>query len=193
MTNSATKRTMNLLADSCKKLLKEKDLNKITINELSAECGVNRQTFYYHFHDIYDLCSYMIERDFNDLFSNHAETYDWKEIMLKLAEYLQENRSMYMKLLNSVGYTYVSSFMYSHVYPYIKSFIDSFLRGKKVDHKYVDFLYGFYTASFRGCIMQWILDGPVDNNLSAEEIVDMIHVTVSSSLESVIDNYLIKA
>lgn len=37
------------LENSLKKLLTEKPLNRITISEITNDCGVNRMTFYYHF------------------------------------------------------------------------------------------------------------------------------------------------
>ena len=45
--------TKKLLADGLKELLGKKRLDKITVNELVTACGVNRQTFYYKFQDIY--------------------------------------------------------------------------------------------------------------------------------------------
>ena len=47
--------TKRALEASLKKLLLQKPLNKITINDITEDCGVNRMTFYYHFKDIYDL------------------------------------------------------------------------------------------------------------------------------------------
>ena len=47
--------TKKALASSLKKILSKKEFNKITINDITEDCGVNRQTFYYHFKDIYDL------------------------------------------------------------------------------------------------------------------------------------------
>ena len=47
--------TKKALGASLKKILLQKPLEKITITDLTNDCGVNRQTFYYHFHDIYDL------------------------------------------------------------------------------------------------------------------------------------------
>ena len=46
--------TKRALEASLKKLLLQKPLNKITINDITEDCGVNRMTFYYHFKDIYD-------------------------------------------------------------------------------------------------------------------------------------------
>ena len=41
--------TKRALEASLKKLLLRKPLNKITINDITEDCGVNRMTFYYHF------------------------------------------------------------------------------------------------------------------------------------------------
>ena len=47
--------TKRALEDSLKHLLLKKPVNKITINDITEDCGVNRATFYYHFQDIYAL------------------------------------------------------------------------------------------------------------------------------------------
>ena len=51
--------TKKALAETLKKLLSKNKLNKITIKEITEDCGVNRQTFYYHFKDIYDLLEWI--------------------------------------------------------------------------------------------------------------------------------------
>ena len=47
--------TKRALEQSLKNLLLKKPLTKITINDITEDCGINRMTFYYHFKDIYDL------------------------------------------------------------------------------------------------------------------------------------------
>ena len=47
--------TKKALMESLKKLMLQKPLNKITINDLTTDCGISRMAFYYHFRDIYDL------------------------------------------------------------------------------------------------------------------------------------------
>ena len=51
------------LANALKKLLQKKFLDDITVKELVEECEVNRQTFYYHFQDIYDLLRWFLEHE----------------------------------------------------------------------------------------------------------------------------------
>ena len=49
---NATKMALEV---SLKKLLLKKPLDKITIQDLTTDCGISRMAFYYHFRDIYDL------------------------------------------------------------------------------------------------------------------------------------------
>ena len=51
------------IAFAFKELLLEKSIDKITINDITEKCGINRQTFYYHFHDIYELIEWICETD----------------------------------------------------------------------------------------------------------------------------------
>ena len=49
------KTTKMAIAYALKELVEEKSLNKITIQDIADKCGINRQTFYYHFPNIIDL------------------------------------------------------------------------------------------------------------------------------------------
>lgn len=51
--------TKKALATSLKKLVSKKELSKITVVDITKDCGVNRQTFYYHFKDINDLMEWI--------------------------------------------------------------------------------------------------------------------------------------
>lgn len=54
--------TKRALEASLKNLLLQKPLSKITISDITEDCGINRMTFYYHFKDIYDLVSGRVRR-----------------------------------------------------------------------------------------------------------------------------------
>ena len=47
--------TRNAMAAAMKALMKEKKLSKISISDICGACGMNRNSFYYHFKDIYVL------------------------------------------------------------------------------------------------------------------------------------------
>lgn len=60
---SASHLTKNALAHSLKSLMEHTPLNKITVKHLVDHCCVNRQTFYYHFQDIYALLGWIYQTE----------------------------------------------------------------------------------------------------------------------------------
>lgn len=55
--------TKRALEQSLKNLLREKPLSKITVTDITEDCGISRMTFYYHFKDIYDLVEWACAED----------------------------------------------------------------------------------------------------------------------------------
>ena len=81
--------TKRALADSLKKLLTKRSLDKITVKDIVEDCGVNRQTFYYHFHDIYDLMEWTFQNKAEELLNGTADYNDWRTGVRSLIEYLK--------------------------------------------------------------------------------------------------------
>ena len=49
--------TKDALAAALRQMMTVKPIDKVTVKDIVEICGVNRQTFYYHFDDVDDLCS----------------------------------------------------------------------------------------------------------------------------------------
>ena len=82
--------TEKALAASLKKLLEKKTLNKITVRDITDDCGVNRQTFYYHFHDVYDLVEWIFTQEAQKYLSDGIDAKNWREVISDLMEGLLE-------------------------------------------------------------------------------------------------------
>ena len=64
-------KTRKNIRDAYLRLLKEKDFEELTVNEILAEAMVNRSTFYAHYRDKYDLRD-QVGDEFLEEFSAHA-------------------------------------------------------------------------------------------------------------------------
>ena len=51
--------TKHAIAAALKELCREKSFDKISIADITSTCGLNRQTFYYHFEDKYELLNWI--------------------------------------------------------------------------------------------------------------------------------------
>ena len=84
--------TKRALEQSLKNLLLKKPLTKITINDITEDCGINRMTFYYHFKDIYDLVEWSCLEDARKALEE-KKTYDtWQQGFLQIFEAVLENK-----------------------------------------------------------------------------------------------------
>jgi len=62
-----------LIADAFLKLSKEKNIDKITVKDIVDECGISRQSFYYHFQDILEVIEWSAEQAFQKLLEEQLE------------------------------------------------------------------------------------------------------------------------
>ena len=84
------------LEASLKELLKKKPFDKITIADLTEDCGISRMAFYYHFKDIYDLVEWACVEDGKKALRD-KKTYDtWQEGFAQIFEAVLENRPLLM-------------------------------------------------------------------------------------------------
>ena len=55
--------TRQIILHTLTELMNEKPLSKITVKDIVERCGVNRNTFYYHFRDIPDAVEAMVREE----------------------------------------------------------------------------------------------------------------------------------
>ena len=53
--------TRKAIMDSFMKLVDQRPISKITIKDIVEDCGVNRNSFYYHYQDIYSVLEWIVE------------------------------------------------------------------------------------------------------------------------------------
>ena len=87
-----SEKTKQQLANHLKKLMETKSLEKISVQEVTERAELNRQTFYYHFDDIYDLLKWTLEREAIELLYDRKEESLWKEGLRDFLLYLEKNR-----------------------------------------------------------------------------------------------------
>ena len=149
--------TKKALVVSLKKLLSKKELSKITIANITDECGVNRQTFYYHFKDIYDLLEWIYKNEVIDEIDNKDE--DWQQRFLYIFKYVLKNKEFVKNTYNSISREYLLRFIYMQTNKLLIDFIDKESEGMNIKKEDKKFMADFYKYGFVGILQEWIEDG----------------------------------
>ncbi len=71
-----------IIAEAAKKRVKEKNVKRLTVKDIVGDCGITRQTFYYHFRDIRALLQWIVERE-SEKFLEAAQDKESPEEKLK--------------------------------------------------------------------------------------------------------------
>lgn len=100
--------TKRKLALALKELLQEKPLKKITIQDIVERSHLTRQSFYYHFQDIYDVLELICQYELLDKITYREEVcaQQWLEEVILL---VQENKWFYRKILLEVDWQRLSA------------------------------------------------------------------------------------
>lgn len=168
--------TKRALADALKKNLMVKPLDKITISDLTNECGVNRQTFYYHFKDIYDLIEWMYMTKANKIFHDGHSIQSWKDSMLELFDLMKNDSNFVIRTYHSVTRESLENFLYQKTSVILKDAIDEVLGDRKIAIADRDFIADYYKYAFVGIVLDWVKKDMKEN---PEVIIDRIDKLVS--------------
>ncbi len=166
------KQTVQILADSLKDLMERIPLRKITVQDITENCSLNRHTFYYHFKDIYDLLDWIYTNEFLAVI-NSAGTKDWRTVMHLAIRYAEENKA----LVKNVGCSLPEDVLKKTMYPFMKYWVSLLFAG--CCHKYVEqcdknFLLGFFTDAFTDSAVRWIKGGMQEDGEYILKEADML-------------------
>ena len=97
------KSTKELLGESFLELIRQKPVNKITIANITGNCGMTPPTFYNHFHDKYDLMMWLYISDTKKIMGQIGrDGYQWRDTLLDGMRYFAEHQT---ELLNAFTHT----------------------------------------------------------------------------------------
>lgn len=171
------------LEASLKKLLRQKPLNKITINDITEDCGVNRMTFYYHFKDIYDLVDWIMVEDARQVMEGRKGIEDWDKAFLEVLLRIQDNRLLVLNVYRSVSREQVEQYLYKMVDPLLHEFVEQESQDIAIQDEDKQFVIDFFKYALVGIVLEWIRkDMKTDPVLLTQRLSRLLHGGIHRTL-----------
>lgn len=178
--------TKRALAESLKKLLLEKPLDRITVSDITEDCGVSRMTFYYHFKDVYDLIEWTWLQEAERALDGQ-KTYDtWQQGFLQIFQLVQENRAFVMNLCHSISREQVERYLYRLTYQLLIGVVEEKSAGMSVRDEDKKFIADFYKYAFVGLMLDWIRGGMKGE---PQVLIDRLSVLIRGDVEKALNHY----
>lgn len=178
--------TKYALEASLKKLLLKKPVDKITITDLTNDCGISRMAFYYHFKDIYDLVEWACLEDASRALQGKKTCDTWQEGLLQVFEAVLENKVFIINVYHALSREQIENFLFRLTHDLIMGVVEEKSQGIEISEEEKNFIADFYKYSFVGTMLDWISHGMKEEY---QEIADRICTTMNGNIGNSIRNF----
>lgn len=176
--------TKRALEESLKRLLLTKPLNKITIADITSDCGISRMTFYYHFQDIYDLVEWACEEDAARAIAGNKTADTWQTGLLDTFLALRENKPFIASIYHDMSREQVERFLVPVVSDLVKSVVDEHAARRHVREQDRDFIARFFAHALIGTVLDWIARDMRDD---PQQLVQRVATIADGAIETALD------
>lgn len=142
----------NRLGASLKKFMATEPLDSISVIKITKDCKVNRQTFYYHFRNLYDLLTWVFLNEEIELPANK----ELEEGILIVLRYVKHNESLITNTLRSAAKDLVREFLFNYLYNVSLAYIAKKDKDMKLTSNERKLLARVYGAGISSSIIAWI-------------------------------------
>ncbi len=151
------KQTQKFIMNTFMQLLENESLDKITVRDIVEECEINRNTFYYHYSDIYDLL--------DDVFRVEAEKFleqdvdentTFGEEYARAAQFVLKYKKAILHIYDSKKRDVLVNYLDTLAFSFISRFVKKESEGYKLTEEDIDYITGFYTHAIVGNTIEWI-------------------------------------
>lgn len=162
------------IAETFKQLTKEKAIKKITIQDMVTKCDLNRQTFYYHFQDIYDLIRWITERISISSLEQLIEEKGWETTFLESFLLIEQERDVYINLYKFLGGQKIMLYYKDGISEILVKKILSQTKNMKITSAEIKDIADFYAPGVVNIAMKWIQSGLEENPKSLAERLSLL-------------------
>jgi probable dihydroxyacetone kinase regulator len=140
-------------------LLNERPFDKITVTDIVERCGINRNTFYYYFHDIYALIDELFRNETQAIVTENY-TYDsWMDGFACATKFALENKSAIYHLYNSLCRERLERYLNDVIRSITAAFVASQATGLHVQESDQRIITDFHTGALTSLILEWLRNG----------------------------------
>lgn len=147
--------TKDAIKHSFMKLLNEKQLNKITVKDIVEDCGINRNSFYYHYNDIPSLLEEILNEQADMLVSvsGPSTIYD---CILSAIDFATQNKKAMLHIFNSPNREMIYSYINRVSQRAVSEYIDKYAVDYNISEHDKQAIIMYYKSLLIGFLVDWL-------------------------------------
>ncbi len=151
-------------------LITTKNIDKVTVKDVVEQCGITRQTFYYHFQDLLDVIEWGLRRGAENALENGLSANSLEDAIYTFLSLAEQNRVFGKRILNSQKKNQICDMMLQAVHKWL--FV--MFKEKNINPNFtvdeLDFALHFYAYAIAGSTYDVILNEAADLHAITKQI-----------------------
>lgn len=168
-----------LLKQTFLELVKEKDINSITVSMLCEKAEINRKTFYNHYKNIGELLADILVENYKKDVDDNTGPYTWNIAFENIMKSLKNDKKFVYNVLNSKYSETIEFRCKKAIDDSVLSWVNKsqeYLKDKEnifynLNSKQKKCLVTYYSSMMYSMLLNWILDGMKE---PIKEYIDLI-------------------
>ena len=144
-------------------LLDERPLNKITVKDVVEACGINRNSFYYHFQDLPALLEEIIAQQVQELIQAHPTIDSVEDCFDAALEFVLENRRAVLHIYNSLSRDVFQRYLMDVCQYVVATYVGSALEGREMSGEDRAVFIRYHKCACFGAVIDWLSGGMKDD------------------------------
>ena len=155
--------TQKAIRETFIELLEEKPLSQITVKMIVEKCGINRNSFYYHYQDIPALIEEMVMEEADRIIEEYPAIDSIETALKAMIDFAGKNRRAILHIYNSVNRDIFEQSLWKVCEYVVENYTDIVLDGKKIDKLDREVIERFYRCECFGVVIEWLNTGTGDD------------------------------
>ena len=153
--------TRRAIKESFLKLLNQRPLNQITVKDIVEDCGINRNSFYYHFSDLPALVEEIMKERVSAMVEDHPTIDSVQEGADAIVEFVMHNKRAIYHIYNSVSRDVFERHLMEVCRYVVTTYLDGML--EEVEEADRDAILRFHRCACFGSVIDWLNGGMKDD------------------------------
>ncbi len=165
------KTAKEILAESFLELAQNKSVDKITVKDITENCGYSSATFYRHFKDKYDLIAWEYSCNISEIMGKaDAGGRAWKGILLDAARYFEKEKAYLANLfLHTTGFDAFAHYMMEANDSFLRDYVMRSAGTDRLDEETKIYIHHYCHGNV-ALICDWVMDR---FSLTADELAEV--------------------
>ena len=178
--------TKNLIKKTFLELLEQRPLSQITVKDIVSSCGINRNSFYYHYADLPALVEDVITEEADKIMEKYDSFESLEKCLDAVIEFSLSHRKVALHLFNSNSHDVFVHYFMQISDEVIRRYFEELCRDRKINEEDKEIVIHYYKCLLFGQAVDWMRCGMTNyiqhqfrrfcefNNGSIEAMVDRL-------------------